>query len=73
MQFGKWERFLKIYDEFADAAFYSNPKGESKLVSTSCGQTQVHACGDSSNPAVILLPGVASNSLSYGNWILPAL
>ena len=67
------KRFLKIYDEFAEQAFYKNPNCESKLVATSSGQTQVHACGDPSHPPVILFPGVAANSLSYGDWILPAL
>lgn len=64
---------MKIYDEFADKAFNNNPKCESKLVSTTSGQTQVYACGNPSHPPILLLPGVASNSLSYGDWVLPAL
>lgn len=66
----EWLNLLDIYnrqaaDQFGDC--------DSRLVETSFGKTQVHACGDSNTPPVLFLHGAGSNSLIYGNWIIPSL
>jgi pimeloyl-ACP methyl ester carboxylesterase len=69
----KWEGFFKIYDEFAESQYYSNRFCESKQLESRFGSTQVHACGQPSDPAVLLLHGMGSCSVMYGDWIVPTL
>jgi len=66
----EWARFLHIYDEQAAGQFASC---DSRLVDTSYGKTQVHACGNSENPPILLLHGAGSNSLIFGDWLIPYL
>ena len=66
----KWKRFLSIYD---DRIVQDYPDCDSRLLPTRFGSTQVHACGDSTKPAVLLLHGAGSNSLIYGDWLIPTL
>jgi pimeloyl-ACP methyl ester carboxylesterase len=65
-----WVSLLDIYDKQAANQFRDC---DSRLVETSFGKTQVHACGDSNKPSVLLLHGAGSNSLIYGDWIIPPL
>ena len=65
-----WERFLEIYDNWVVRNYRSC---DSRLIPTRFGPTQVHGCGDIANPAVLLLPGAASNSIMYSDWLIPAL
>jgi pimeloyl-ACP methyl ester carboxylesterase len=69
----KWDRFFKIYDELAESQYYSNRFCESKQLESHFGSTQVHACGQPSDPPVLLLHGMGSCSVMYGDWIVPTL
>jgi len=66
----KWQRFLSIYD---DRILQEYPDCDSRLLPTRFGSTQVHACGDSTKPAVLMLHGAGSNSLIYGDWLIPTI
>jgi pimeloyl-ACP methyl ester carboxylesterase len=66
----KWLNLLKIYDKQVATKFADC---NSRLVETSHGTTQVHACGDPNKPPALLLHGAGSNSLIYGDWIIPTL
>jgi pimeloyl-ACP methyl ester carboxylesterase len=66
----EWKHALNVYDTRATANFADC---DSRLMETSFGKTQIHACGDPNNPPVLFLHGAGSNSNLYGAWIMPAL
>eukprot|EP00823_Brevimastigomonas_motovehiculus_P003578 TRINITY_DN2201_c0_g1_i1.p1 TRINITY_DN2201_c0_g1~~TRINITY_DN2201_c0_g1_i1.p1 ORF type:complete len:324 (+),score=44.26 TRINITY_DN2201_c0_g1_i1:62-1033(+) len=65
-----WSQFLTLYDGIAKEQY---AKCDSPLLPTRFGLTQVHACGNSSLPPVLLFPGAGSCSLIWGDWIVPSL
>jgi pimeloyl-ACP methyl ester carboxylesterase len=65
-----WIRLLQIYDEQAAQQY---AKCDSKIIATTFGATQVHACGDLSKAPVLFLHGAGSNALIYGDWLIPPL
>lgn len=66
----QWERFLQMYDQKAKEMFATC---DSKLVNTQFGRTQVHVCGNASDPVVVLFHGASMSSPMFGRWILPDL
>jgi pimeloyl-ACP methyl ester carboxylesterase len=66
----EWKHALNVYDKRANENFADC---DSRLVETSFGKTQIHACGDPSHPPVLFLHGAGSSSNLYGKWILPDL
>ena len=65
----KWEHFLNLYDEIAKPPMFE----QSKLIPTKFGDTQVHTSGNSSNPPLVFLHGIATCSIMWGDWIFPTL
>ena len=79
-----WNRFFRVYDELAKEQFGNC---ESKKIESRFGSTQVHICGSRKDPEisddkvqqddvkspVFLLHGLASQSLIFGNWLVPSL
>jgi len=68
-----WTKFFKIYDEIASSQFTSYENGESRIISTSYGDTQVHLRGNSQNPPICFFHGISSCSLMFGEWLIPRL
>lgn len=75
----EWERLFRVYDTIAKEQY--NNCG-SKLIQSSIltaedkksrYTTQVHICGDSSHSPVMFFHGAATNSLMYGDWLIPEL
>jgi pimeloyl-ACP methyl ester carboxylesterase len=66
----EWKHALDVYDERAAEHFSGC---DSRLIETSFGKTQVHACGNPDNPPLLFLHGAGSNSNIYGAWLMPAL
>lgn len=66
----KWQALLNVYDEMAREQF-AGTGCKSLVLPTSFGQTQAYTCGDASHPAVLMLHGAGSNSLIFGDWIVP--
>lgn len=64
----KWEALLRLYDKMAKDQFDGC---ESKYLDTRFGSTHVFACGSASKPTVLFLHGAGSNSLIYGDWLMP--
>ena len=65
---GKWKRFLDIYDDIAKKQFEM-----SKVGNTTYGDTQIHIRGNPSKPSLIFFHGIATNSLMFGDWLIPEL
>mmetsp|Transcript_5286 Transcript_5286/g.9709 ORF Transcript_5286/g.9709 Transcript_5286/m.9709 type:complete len:316 (+) Transcript_5286:108-1055(+) len=67
-----WESFFSIYDKIAYEQF-SSQGGESRLIPTSYGDTQVHIRGNPDNPPLCFFHGISSCSLMFGEWLIPKL
>lgn len=63
----KWEIFLKLYDEITQPPMFE----KSKFIPTKFGDTQVHTSGNSDNPPLVFLHGIASCSVMFGDWLFP--
>jgi len=66
----RWQHLLQVYDEIAQEQF---AQGQSRMVLTPFGDSQIHLRGDPSNPAIVFFHGVSSNSLMFGDWLIPKL
>lgn len=67
-----WERLLKLYDEIAYSQFIE-PGGESRTIFTTYGDTRVHMRGNPSHPPLAFFHGISTNSLMFGDWLVPKL
>lgn len=65
----KWERFFQLYDEIVDQPMFD----ASQPVLTSFGSTQVNTKGNPQNPPVVLLHGISTSSIMFGDWLVPAI
>mmetsp|Transcript_22107 Transcript_22107/g.26983 ORF Transcript_22107/g.26983 Transcript_22107/m.26983 type:complete len:336 (+) Transcript_22107:154-1161(+) len=67
----KWERLLEMYDDIASEQFRDC---DSRLLPlTEFGATYTHSCGDKTKPPVLFFHGMGTNSLMYGDWLIPSL
>lgn len=67
----EWENLLSIYDSIAERQYRDC---DARLIPTSFGKTQVFCCGSpDEHPPVVLFHGIATNSLMFGDWLVPKL
>ncbi|KAI9034016.1 Alpha/Beta hydrolase protein [Hyaloraphidium curvatum] len=68
----RWEKFLALYEQQLAELFDARAECARRRVDTSFGAVAAFACGDPSRPhPALFLHGAGSNSMIYGDWILP--